>query len=96
MTRDKHDTIQPNGQCWDCGGQAIPVSNSTETQTTIGWQCGCGRFWPALGDDVLYWAAASSSVRGIGKSWYDDMEAVAFKQDVEGEIERGQTRKEAQ
>ncbi len=56
MTQPKYDTIQPNGVCWDCGGIAWPVANKTETQTTIGWKCECGRYWPALGQDAGNWA----------------------------------------
>lgn len=94
MIKPKYDTIQPNGVCWDCGGQAIPISNSSETQTTIGWQCGCGRFWPALGDDVDNWIRAASS-EILHKKYTPRMVPYKFtgdriEYDTEAEIDRGQ------
>ncbi len=64
----KHDTIQPNGVCWDCGGQALAVFNSTDTQTVIGWLCPCGRYWPVLWNDVRNWARAATAVGGVNRS----------------------------
>lgn len=42
------DRLLPAGKCWDCGAQAEAVCRREKTRTAIGWQCACGRYWPAL------------------------------------------------
>ena len=52
--------IQPNGICWECGGQAVPTykQDGDGGAARIGWSCMCGRWWPARGEDVTNWARA--------------------------------------
>jgi hypothetical protein len=58
----KHNAIQFNGVCWECGKPgAQPVASVnliTKNISTIGWQCSCGRWWPVLVDDLDNWVRA--------------------------------------
>jgi hypothetical protein len=96
MTQSKHNTIQPNGVCWDCGKEGADAAVLFKEATTeMWWECECGRAWLVLDDrDAENWARAK--IRGNEAIERKSAELWSKVQDAEGEIERGRTGKETQ
>jgi hypothetical protein len=52
---NKHNKLQRNGICWDCGEKGYPIAQYNTTCTNIFWKCYCGRRWHVTKDDMWNW-----------------------------------------